>query len=47
MGRKPQKSWIGWLDFGEDDQRHTRNFLQQFNADNTLDELGFGILRDS
>lgn len=47
MGSNPQKLWVGWLDFGEEDQRRARNYLQQFNADNTLDELGFGILRDS
>ncbi len=38
---------MGWLDLGEDDQRRAREYLSQFNADNTLDELGFGILRDA
>ena len=39
--------FIGWLDFGEDDQRRAREYLSQFNTDNTLDELGFGVLRDA
>jgi len=38
---------IGWLDLGEDDQRRAKEYLSQFNADNTLDELGFGVLRDA
>ena len=31
-------------DLGYDDQRPAKNFIAQFNADNTLDELGFGVL---
>jgi hypothetical protein len=40
-------SCIGWLDFSEEDQRRARDYLAQFNGDNTLDELGFGIVRDA
>lgn len=43
----PQSICVGWLDLGEDDQRRAREYLSQFNADNTLDELGFGVLRDA
>ena len=42
-----QSVCVGWLDLGEDDQRRARQYLYQFNADNTLDELGFGVLRDA
>lgn len=38
---------VGWLDLSEDDQRRAQEYLRQFNADNTLDELGFGVLRDA
>jgi len=47
MRASPQSVCVGWLDLGEDDQRRAREYLSQFNADNTLDELGFGILRDA
>lgn len=40
-------STIGWLDFGEEDQRRAKEYLAQFKGDNTLDELGFGIIRDA
>jgi hypothetical protein len=43
----PQSICVGWLDLGEDDERRAREYLSQFNADNTLDELGFGVLRDA
>lgn len=46
MSKTPYLS-IGWLDFGEDDQRRAKEYLAQFKADNTLDELGVGILRDA
>ena len=45
MSRALSDMPVGWLDLG-----HTcgaLNFLAQFNADNTLDELGFGVLRDA
>jgi hypothetical protein len=47
MKSAPPSAFIGWLDFGEDDQRRAKAYLAQFNSDNTLDELGFGILRDA
>ena len=47
MKATTQSFCVGWLDFGEEDQRRAREYLSQFNADNTLDELGFGILRDA
>jgi hypothetical protein len=47
MRTTPQNMDVGWLDLGEDDQRRAREYLSQFNGDNTLDELGFGILRDA
>ncbi len=42
-----QSLCIGWLDLGEEEQRRAREYLAQFKADNTLDELGVGILRDA
>src|SRR5215813_2451480 len=39
--------YFGWLDLNEDDQRRAQEYLRQYNADNTLDELGFGVLRDA
>lgn len=47
MSGTQQDTCVGWLDLGEADQRRAREYLSQFNADNTLDELGFGILRDA
>ena len=42
-----QKLCIGWLDLGEEEQRRAGDYLAQFKADNTLDELGVGIIRDA
>lgn len=47
MRATSQTTCVGWLDLGADDQRRAREYLSQFDADNTLDELGFGILRDA
>ena len=47
MRTASQTTCFGWLDLGADDQRRAREYLSQFDADNTLDELGFGILRDA
>lgn len=47
MSRTSQSMSVGWIDLGEEDQRRAREYLAQFNTDNTLDELGFGILRDA
>jgi hypothetical protein len=38
---------FGWLDLGEEGRRRAIDYLSQFKADNTLAELGFGILRDA
>ena len=46
MNRMALRSCIGWLDLHEEDQRRAREYLAQFNGDNTLDELDFGIVRD-
>src|SRR5271157_4606788 len=47
MNRESQKLSIGWLDFSEEDLRDAKALLAKFNGENTLDELGFGILRDT
>ena len=47
MTKMALSSCIGWLDLGEEDQRRAREYLAQFNGDNTLDELGFGSVRDA
>lgn len=47
MKRAATNRWIGWLDLGEEGQRRANEYLSQFKADNTMDELGFGILRDA
>jgi hypothetical protein len=38
---------LGWLDLGEAGRRNALTFLSQFKAEDTVDELGFGILRDA
>jgi hypothetical protein len=47
MSSTAQNLCLGWLDLGEEEQRRAREYLAQFKADNTLDELGVGILRDA
>ena len=47
MGGNIQNLSLGWLDLGESDQRRAKEYLSQFEEGNTLDELGFGILRDA
>ena len=47
MSRSTQAISVGWLDLSEEDRRRAKDYLSQFNAENTLDELGFGILRDA
>lgn len=41
------KPYIGWVDFGEEDQKRAKEFLRKFNSDDTVDELGFGIMRNA
>ncbi len=38
---------IGWLDLGDADQARARDYLTGFKTEGTVDELGFGIMRDA
>ncbi len=38
---------IGWLDLGDEDQARARDYLAWFRPEGTVDELGFGIMRDA
>lgn len=38
---------VGWLDLSDSEQRRAREYLRQFRTEGTLDELGFGIVRDA
>jgi hypothetical protein len=38
---------IGWLDLGDEDQARARDYLAGFKTEGTVDELGFGIMRDA
>ena len=38
---------VGWLHLSEQDQKRARDYLANFRAEDTLDELGFGIMRDA
>jgi hypothetical protein len=37
MSRTTQGLSLGWLDFSEEDRRRAKEYLSQFNAENTLD----------
>jgi len=37
---------IGWLDLSDTEQARAREYLRQFRTEGTLDEMGFGIVRD-
>jgi hypothetical protein len=39
-------SLISWIDFSEEDQKRAQDYLRSLN-EGTLDELGFGIIRDA
>ncbi len=39
-------SFIGWIDFSEEDQKRARDYLRALDS-GTIDELGFGIMRDA
>lgn len=39
-------SFIGWVDFSEEDQKRARDYLRSL-SEGTLDELGFGVIRDA
>jgi hypothetical protein len=38
---------MGWLNLSDEEQRRARACLRQFQTEGTLDELGFGIIRDA
>lgn len=37
----------GWVDLSDEDQQRAKKYLSGFRAEGTLDELGFGIMRDA
>lgn len=39
-------SYLGWIDFSDDDQKRAQDYLRSL-SEGTLDELGFGIIRDA
>jgi hypothetical protein len=39
-------SSIGWIDFSYEDQKRAQDYLRSL-SEGTLDELGFGIIRDA
>jgi hypothetical protein len=39
-------SSIGWIDFSDEDQKRAQDYLNS-QSEGTLDELGFGIIRDA
>ena len=38
---------VGWLGLSDSEQRRAREYLRQFRTEGTLDEPGFGIVRDA
>jgi hypothetical protein len=40
-------TFVGWVDFGAEDQKRARDYLRAMSTGGTLDELGFGIMRDA
>ena len=38
--------FIGWIDFSDEDQKRAQDYLRSL-SEGTLDELGFGIIRDA
>jgi hypothetical protein len=42
----PHISSIGWIDFSDEDQKRAQDYLRSL-SEGTLDELGFGIIRDA
>jgi len=39
-------SYLGWIDFSDEDQKRAQDYLRSL-SEGTLDELGFGIIRDA
>lgn len=46
MTKTELTSFIGWIDLSEEDQKRARDYLRSL-SEGTLDELGFGIIRDA
>lgn len=46
MTKMELTSFIGWVDLSEEDQKRARDYLKSL-AEGTLDELGFGVIRDT
>lgn len=42
-----QSVLIGWLDLNEEDQKMAKDYISALRTEGTVDELGFGILRDA
>ena len=40
-------SFVSWIDFGTEDQKRARDYLRLLGGEGTVDELGFGIMRDA
>lgn len=40
------QSLISWIDFSDEDQKRARDYLRSL-SEGTLDELGFGVIRDA
>lgn len=45
MAETELTSFIGWVDLSDEDQKRARDYLRSL-SEGTLDELGFGIIRD-
>ena len=45
MANSELASFIGWIDLSEEEQKRARDYLRSL-SEGTLDELGFGIIRD-
>jgi hypothetical protein len=43
--RNELQSFMGWVDFSDEDQKRAQDYLRSL-SEGTLDELGFGIVRD-
>ena len=39
-------SYLGWIDFSDEDQKRAQDYLRSL-SEGTIDELGFGIIRDA
>ena len=42
-----QSVLIGWLDLNEEDQKMAKDYISALRTEGTVDELGFGVLRDA